>query len=442
MEKLVSLCKRRGFIFQGSELYGGLNGTWDLGPMGVAFANNIKSEWWKSMVLSREDVVGLDSSIIHHPDTWVASGHVASFTDPLVECKVCHARLRSDHGKTIKDHEASHKEKNIWTEVKQFNLMFKTFIGPIDDEKNKTYLRPETAQGIFINFKNVVETSRVKVPFGIAQIGKGFRNEITTGNFLFRVREFEMMELEFFVKPGTDKKWHDYWKKHRLQWYLDLGIRKENIKLVDLPKEDIAHYSKGTTEVWYNWPFTVSKTPGFAELEGIANRGDYDLSQHAKYLGKEITYFEQETGEHFVPYVIEPSVGLGRAMLAFLLDAYQEDPSASSGQARIVLKLHPKLAPIKVAVFPLLGNKDELITKAKEIYALFKVACNGAAMFDGRGNIGKRYLYQDEIGTPFCVTVDFQTLEDNTVTIRHRDTTKQERVKAEEVVAFIIDKLK
>lgn len=436
MEKLVALCKRRGFIFPGSEIYGGLNGTWDLGPMGVAFANNIKNEWWKSMVLSREDIVGLDSSIIHHPDTWVASGHVASFTDPLVECKVCHDRFRSDHEKIIKDHQASHKEKNIWTEVKQFNLMFKTYVGPIDDEKNKTYLRPETAQGIFINFKNVLETSRVKVPFGIAQIGKGFRNEITTGNFLFRAREFEMMELEFFVKPGTDKKWHDYWKKQRLQWYLDLGIREENIKLVDLPKEDIAHYSKGTTEVWYNWPFTVSKTPGFAELEGIANRGDYDLLQHAKFVKKEITYFEQETNEHFVPYVIEPSVGLGRAMLAFLLDAYQEE------EKRVVLKLHPKLAPIKVAVFPLLGNKDQLIAKAKEIYASLKIACNGAAMFDDRGNIGKRYLYQDEIGTPFCVTVDFQTLEDNTVTIRHRDTTKQERIKAEDVVAFIIDKLK
>ncbi len=435
MEKLVSLCKRRGFIFPGSELYGGLNGTWDLGPLGVAFANNIKKEWWKSMVLTREDVVGIDSSILHHADTWRASGHVASFTDPLVECKVCHERFRSDHEKIIEEHEKLHKEKNIWTDVKQFNLMFKTYVGPIDDEKNKTYLRPETAQGIFINFKNVVETARVKIPFGIAQIGKGFRNEITTGNFLFRVREFEMMELEFFVKPGTDKQWHDYWKEERLKWYLKLGINKENIKLVDLPKEDIAHYSKGTAEVWYNWPFSVKKGLGFAELEGIANRGDYDLSQHAKFLGKEITYFEQETGEHFTPYVIEPSVGLGRAMLAFLLDSYVEE------EKRVVLKLHPKLAPIKVAVFPLLGNKEELIVKAQGLYKELKEALDGAVMFDGRGNIGKRYLYQDEIGTPWCVTVDFQTLEDGTVTIRDRNTTKQERVPMQEIVSIIQKKL-
>lgn len=429
MEKLVALCKRRGFIFPGSELYGGLNGTWDLGPLGVTFANNIKKEWWKSVVGEREDVVGLDSAILHHPKVWEASGHVASFTDPLIECKVCHDRFRADHKNQIAAHEKTHKNP-AWTDTKPFNLMFKTYVGPIDDEKNKTYLRPETAQGIFINFKNVLETSRVKIPFGIAQIGKGFRNEITTGNFLFRVREFEMMELEFFTKPGTDKKWHDHWKKERYNWWLKLGIKKENIKLQDLPKEDIAHYSKGTTEVWYNWPFM-----GFGELEGIANRGDYDLSQQAKYSGRDLTYFDQEANERFVPYVIEPSVGVGRAMLAFLIDAYHEE------EKRVVLKLHPRLAPIKVAVFPLLGNKDELIKKAKEIYKTLKMSFEGAVMFDDRGNIGKRYLSQDEIGTPWCVTVDFETLKDNMVTVRDRDTTKQERVAIAKLGTYFSEKL-
>ncbi len=430
MEKLVALCKRRGFIFPGSELYGGLNGTWDLGPLGVAFANNIKHEWWKSMVLQREDVVGLDSAILYHPKVWEASGHVASFTDPLIECKVCHTRFRADHIKDIEIHEKTHKNSDMWTDVKPFNLMFKTYVGPIDDEKNKTYLRPETAQGIFINFKNVVETSRVKIPFGIAQIGKGFRNEITTGNFLFRVREFEMMELEFFVKPGTDKKWHDYWKEERYNWYLRLGIQKENIKLQDLPKEDIAHYSKGTTEVWYNWPFM-----GFGELEGIANRGDYDLSQHAKYLGRDISYFEQETNVRYVPYVIEPSVGVGRAMLAFLADSYYEE------NARIVLKLHPKLAPVKIAVFPLLANKENLVAKAQEIYQMLKHQ-SFTVVFDDRGNIGKRYLSQDEIGTPWCVTVDFDSLEDGAVTVRDRDSANQERIKIDSIAAYFEKKLR
>lgn len=415
MDKIVALCKRRGFIFPGSEIYGGLNGTWDLGPLGILLANNIKNEWWKSMVLERDDIVGLDSAILHHPKVWEASGHIASFTDPLVECKVCHERFRADHKDQIKKHEGKH-EKPSWTEVKQFNLMFKTFVGPLDNEENKTYLRPETAQGIFINFQNVVDTMRVKMPFGIAQIGKGFRNEITTGNFLFRVREFEMMELEFFVKPGTDREWHDTWKKERLDWWLSLGIKKDNIKLQDLPKEDIAHYSKGTTEVWYNWSFM-----GFGELEGIANRGDYDLSQHSKYSGRDLSFYDQETNEKFTPYVIEPSVGVGRAVLAFLLDAYQEQGE------RVVLKLHPKLAPYKSAVFPLLANKPELVETAKKVYKNLKKEF--VTTFDDRGNIGKRYFYQDEIGTPWCVTVDFDTLKDNTVTVRDRDSAKQERVR-------------
>lgn len=437
-------------MFPGSELYGGLNGTWDLGPLGVILANNIKREWWKSVVDRRDDVVGLDSAILHHPKVWEASGHVASFTDPLIECKICHKRFREDmvkqarelfrkktsKGSIVKNISLPDWAKEIiitdhnheYTDVKQFNLMFKTYVGPVDDEENKTYLRPETAQGIFINFQNVVATTRIKIPFGIAQIGKGFRNEITTGNFLFRVREFEMMELEFFVKPGTDKKWHDFWKEERLVWYLNLGINKNNIKLVDLPKEDIAHYSKGTTEVWYNWPFM-----DWGELEGIANRGDYDLSQHTKHSGKDLSYVDQETNERFLPYVIEPSVGVGRAMLAFLIDSYSEDGD------RIILKLHPKLAPYKVAVFPLLANKDQLVKKANEVYSDLKVYF--PTVWDDRGNIGKRYLYQDEIGTAWCVTIDFETLEDDTVTVRDRDTTKQERVKIDALKEYFAEKL-
>src|SRR3989344_66693 len=355
----------------------------------------------------------------------------------MIECKICHERFRADHKNQIKEHEGMHK-KTSWTEIKLFNLMFKTFVGPIDNEENKTYLRPETAQGIFINYKNVVDSTRVNIPFGIAQIGKGFRNEITTGNFLFRVREFEMMELEFFVKPGTDKNWYEYWKKERLNWYLTLGINKKNIRLEELAKEDIAHYSKGTTEIWYNWPFM-----GFGELEGIANRGDYDLSSHAKYSGKDLKYFDEESKERFVPYVIEPSIGVGRAILAFLVDAYTEEknPSANSGQRRIVLKLHPKLSPIKVAVFPLLANKLPLAKMAKDIYDNLKKQINGQITFDDRGNIGKRYFSQDEIGTPFCITADFQSLEDKTVTVRDRDTMKQERVKIKELSIFLQNNL-
>ena len=335
----------------------------------------------------------------------------------MIECKVCHERFRADHIKEIKEHEQSHKEKVPWTDVKQFNLMFKTYVGPIEDESAKTYLRPETAQGIFINFNNIVSSSRVKIPFGIAQVGKGFRNEITTGNFLFRVREFDMMELEYFVKPGTDDKWHEYWRNERFNWYLRLGIKSNNIKFADIPKKELAHYAKKATEIWYNWPFM-----GFGELEGIVNRCDYDLSQHAKYSGKDLLYLDQNTKEKYLPYVIEPSVGVGRAMLAFLIDSYFEE------EKRVVLKLHPKLAPIKVAVFPLLANKLPLVQMAKEIYDNLKKKINGVVVFDDRGNIGKRYYSQDEIGTPFCITVDFQSLEDKTVTVRERDTAKQERI--------------
>ncbi len=436
VDKIVALCKRRGFVYPGSEIYGGLSGTWDLGPLGVLLANNIKNEWWKNIVLERENIVGLDSSILHHPRVWEASGHVASFTDPLIECKVCHERFRADHKKDISEHEKEH-ERKAWTDVKPFNLMFKTYVGPIDNEKNKTYLRPETAQGIFINFQNVVDSIRVKVPFGIAQIGKGFRNEITTGNFLFRVREFEMMELEYFIKPGTDEKWYEYWKNERLKWYIKLGIKSKNIKLADIPKKDIAHYAKKATEVWYNWPFM-----GFGELEGIVNREDYDLSNHANFLsnakkdaGEVLKYHDAETGEKYFPYVIEPSVGVGRAMLAFLIDSYFEDSK------RVVLKLHPKLAPVKVAVFPLLANKLPLVKMAKDIYYNLKKQINGVVAFDDRGNIGKRYYSQDEIGTPFCITVDFQSLEDRTVTVRDRDTTKQERVRIENLQTYLRGKM-
>ena len=433
MEKIVALCKRRGFVFQNSEIYGGVNGIWDLGPLGVALANNIKKEWWNSMVISRNDVVGFDSSILSSPKVWEASGHLKSFTDPLIECKICHERFRADHKKEIEEHGKTHPSTGSgqakWTDVKHFNLMFKTFLGPLDDEKNKTYLRPETAQGIFINFQNVLATTRVKIPFGIAQIGRGFRNEITTGNFLFRVREFEMMELEFFTEPGKDSEWFDYWRKERLKWYLNLGIKKENIKLVDLPKEDIAHYSKGTSEIWYNWPFM-----GFGELEGIANRGDYDLSQHSKFSAKELSYFDEENKKRFIPYAIEPSVGVGRAILAFLIDSYSEEKD------RVVLKLHPKLSPIKAAVFPLLANKPELAKLARVVYKDLKKEF-GSIAFDDRGNIGKRYYSQDEIGTPYCITVDFQSLEDQTVTVRDRDTMKQERIKVKELSSFVKKKL-
>ncbi|MCL5970604.1 MAG: glycine--tRNA ligase [Patescibacteria group bacterium] len=424
MEKIVALSKRRAFIFPGSDLYGGLNGTWDLGPLGVLLANNIKNEWWKKMVILRDDVVPLDSSIISSAKIWEASSHITSFTDPLVECKNCHQRFRADLKKEMSQHEKEH-EKPSWTEVKEFNLMFKTYVGPIEDQSGVTYLRPETAQGIFINFANITSSTRVKIPFGVAQIGKGFRNEITTGNLLFRVREFEMMELEYFVRPEDSERLFSYWREERLNWYLDLGIKKKNIKVVDLPKADIAHYSKGTSEIWYNWPFM-----GFGELEGLANRGDYDLAAHSKHSGRDLSYFDAETNKRFIPYVIEPSVGVGRAMLAFLIEAYSEE------EKRVVLRLDPRLAPYKAAVFPLLANKENLVTVAKKIHSSLKKELMQPVDFDARGNIGKRYLSQDEIGTPYCITVDFQSLEDQTVTVRDRNTTKQERVKIDNLADF------
>jgi len=423
MEKIVSLCRRRGFVFAGSEIYGGIGGIYDLGPLGVELAGNIKKAWWKNIVQERENVVGLDSSILMNRRVWQASGHLESFADPLVECKNCHSRFREDM--LPKSKNCPTCGKNDWTPPRMFNLMFKTHIGPVEDEASETFLRPETAQGIFVNFANVIDTMRVKLPFGIAQIGKGFRNEITIGNFLFRVREFEMMELEYFTYPKQAEKDFKYWQKERMSWYLNLGFKKENLRFREHEETERAHYAIKSVDIEYKWPFM-----GWGELEGIANRTNYDLTAHSKASGKDLSYFDEETREKIVPYVIEPSAGVSRVMLALLIEAYDEDDK------RTILRLDPKLAPIKVAVFPLLANKKELVKKAQEIYFKLKTSNLGLVMWDDRGNIGKRYYSQDEIGTPFCVTIDFQSLNDDTVTIRFRDTTKQERVKTKELLTY------
>ncbi len=429
MDKIVALCKRRGFIFPGSEIYGGLGGTWDYGPLGVELKNNIKREWWKSMVQSRSDVVGVDASIMMNPQVWVASGHVEAFTDPLIECKICHQRFRKDQTTglvgaaqrfLISDHEKNHKEKVEWTEPRKFNLLMETFLG-VTEPKQKVYLRGEITQGAFVNFENVVNSTRVKIPFGIAQVGKAFRNEITPGNFTYRSREFEQMELEFFIKNDDKegKKWFEYWKEQRVKWYESLGIKKENIRTRVHEDTERAHYAREAEDIEYKAPF------GWSEFEGIHNRGDYDLSAHGlKY---------KTDAEEFTPWVIETSGGTDRSALFFLIDAYREDGD------RVVLKLHPKLAPYKAAIFPLLANKPELVEKAKGVYDDLKK--NYMVAWDERGNIGKRYFAQDEIGTPYCLTIDFQTLEDDTVTVRDRDTTKQERVKVKDLSALLAQKL-
>ena len=429
LEKIVSLCKRRGFVFPGSEIYGGIGGIYDLGPLGAEFANNIKKEWWQNIVLQRENVVGLDSSILMNQKVWQTSGHTKSFVDPLVECKNCHLRFREDI--LPKDKKCPNCGKNNWTKPQMFNLMFKTHIGPVEDKASETYLRPETAQGIFVNFRNVVDTMRVKLPFGIAQIGKGFRNEITTGNFLFRVREFEMMELEYFTFKDQAEKDFEYWQKERMGWFISLGIKKQNLRFREHKETERAHYATRSVDIEYNWPFME-----WGELEGIANRTDFDLTAHAKASGQDLSYFDEEKGKKMVPYVIEPSVGVGRAMIAFLIDAYHEEKD------RIVLKLHPKLAPVKIAVFPLLANKPDLVKKARSIYQLLTTNYQLLPVaWDDRGNIGKRYYAQDEIGTPFCITIDFQTLEDDTVTIRDRDTTKQVRVETSKLRDLFLTKV-
>ena len=434
MEKIVSLAKRRGFVYPGSEIYGGITGFWDYGPLGVELKNNIKKEWWKSMVYDRDDIVGVDAAIIMNPEVWKASGHLDSFTDPLVECKICHERIRADQEDEIKEHEDEHaekKEKATWTEPKTFNLLTEVFLG-VTEPKQKAYLRGEITQGVFVNFQNIVSSSRVKIPFGVAQIGKTFRNEITPGNFTFRSREFEQMELEYFVKPDEkeSQETFGYWKEERMSWYVSLGIKKENLRFRVHRESERAHYARFAEDIEYNSPF------GWKEFEGIHHRGDWDLSRH------KITYKDSETGEKYTPWVIETSGGIDRAALFFLLDAYSEDgdPSTKLGASRIVLKLHPKLAPYKVAVFPLLANKPELVKLAQKIYN--DLRCRYMTAWDDRGNIGKRYYSQDEIGTPWCITVDFESLEKEDVTVRDRDTTKQVRVEISELISYLEERLR
>lgn len=428
MDKIVSLCKRRGFVFPGSEIYGGMANSWDYGPLGVELKNNIKNLWWKRFVHQRDDMVGLDAALVMNPKVWEASGHLATFTDPLAECKNCHARFRADQIDTTKPCESCKKE-NTFTEAKQFNLMLKTFIGPAEEEANVAYFRPETAQAIFVDFKSVLGTSRKKLPFGIAQIGKAFRNEITPGNFIFRTREFEQMEIEYFIPESQWEKAFENWRVDMIAWMKeDLGLNMSNIHELEVPEEERAHYSKRTIDFEYKFPF------GTKELYGLAYRGDFDLSSHQKASGESMEYLDEESGEKFIPHVIEPSLGVDRSVLAVLLEHFDDSDSD-----RVVLKLPIKLAPYKAAVFPLLKNKPELVEKAKAIYDELRKDYQIA--WDDRGNVGKRYYSQDEIGTPYCITVDFDTLENDTVTIRDRDSATQERIAISELKNFIQSKL-
>ena len=416
MDKIVALCKRRGFIFPASEIYGGIANTYDYGHYGVLLKNNVVNAWWKAMIQERDDIVALDSAIIQHPKTWEASGHLAGFTDPLVQCLgKCKQRFRADH---LEDPSKCPVCGGDLSEPREFNLMFETTIGPVKESGSTVYLRPETAQGIFLDFKTVLGFARRKPPFGIAQVGKSFRNEITPGNFIFRTLEFEQMEMEFFVPPAEAQEWHEHWLQARMQWYVELGIRADHLMLRPHDQDELSHYSSATSDVEYLYPI------GWSELEGIANRGDFDLTQHAKVSGEKIEYFDQQTGERYVPHVIEPAAGVGRTVLALLCDAYDEDDLG--GEQRTVLKLHPAVAPVKVAVLPLL-RKDGHPEAAQEIHTTLKRA-GLQSEYDSGGSIGKRYRRQDEIGTPYCVTIDHQTLEDNTVTLRDRDTLTQERI--------------
>ena len=456
MDKIVALCKTRGFIFPGSEIYGGLANSWDYGPLGVEFKNNVKKAWWKKFVYESKYNVGLDSAIIMNPQTWVASGHVGGFSDPLMDCKKCKMRHRAD--KLIEDYAFKNntsdnpagwsfqqmadfiKEKGItcpgcgstdFTEIKKFNLMFKTFVGVTEDSSSTVYLRPETAQGIFVNFPNIARTTRKKLPFGVAQVGKSFRNEITPGNFVFRTREFEQMELEFFCKPDTDLEWFAYWKNYCKQFLLSLGMKEENLKLRDHDPEELAFYSKATTDFEYLFPF------GWGELWGIADRTDYDLSQHAKHSGKDMTYFDPETNTHYVPYVIEPSLGADRVALAFLIEAYDEEViDAEKNDTRVVLHLHPALAPFKAAVLPL---SKKLAEGAEKVYS--ELSKYFSVDYDENGSIGKRYRRQDEIGTPFCITYDFDSENDGCVTVRDRDSMQQVRLPVSELRKYIEDRM-
>ena len=433
MDKILSLSKRRGFMFQSSEIYGGLSATWDYGPLGAELKRNVKDVWWRSAVHERGDMVGLDAAILMHPQVWVTSGHVESFSDPLVECRSCHRRFRLDELDSTSTCPECGADGSL-TDPRQFNLMFKTFMGPVEDTAHEVYMRPETAQGIFVNFANVLVASRRKLPFGIAQIGKAFRNEITPGNSTFRTREFEQMEIEFFVKPGTDAEWLDAWVQERLSWYEKYGIRKQNLRLRRHAEDELAHYAKDCYDIEYRFPW------GWAELEGIANRTDFDLRSHGEASGQDLTYFDDESKERYYPYVIEPSGGVDRAALAFLLDSYDEEVDSSSAkqETRVLLRLHRHLAPIKVAVLPLSRN-EKLVPTAREVHSLLRP--HFATVYDDAQSIGRRYRRQDEIGTPYGVTVDFQTLEDKQVTIRDRDTMHQIRVPVSNLVYILKDKL-
>ncbi len=413
LEKLVSLCQRRGFIFPSSDIYEGLSGCWDYGPVGVELKRNVKGAWWRDVVRERDDIVGMDTSILMNSRVWEASGHIERMVDPLVECKECHQRWRADE---LKENKCPACGGEL-TEERLFNVMFKTFIGPVEEEASVVYLRPETAQGMFVNFANVVGTSRKRLPFGMAQIGKAFRNEITTGNFIFRSREFEQMEIEYFVKPGTDEKWFDYWLEQRLNWYVKYGISKEHLQLDEHPKEKLAHYAQRCCDITYQFPM------GWAELEGIANRTDFDLKQHNDASGKSMEYYDDEAKEHYLPYIIEPSAGVDRSLLAFLCDAYEEEPDKD--EIRVVFHFHPDLAPIKVAVLPL-SRKENLASFARDVYKDLRPCF--MTQYDDTQSIGRRYRRQDELGTPYCVTIDFQSLEDNMATIRERDSMNQIRV--------------
>lgn len=448
IKNFISLCKRRGFVFQSSEIYGGVEALWDFGPLGALLSNNIKNEWIRNFVQKRENIFLIDGSVIMHPMVWRASGHIENFTDPLIECKECHSRYRADHmadGRFVGEGKA--KEKNQcpncgaknWTDPKNFNLMFKTFIGPVEDEAHITYLRPETAQSMFTNFKNLQESMRQKIPFGIAQIGRCFRNEITTGNFIFRAREFDIAEIEYFVKPGEDEKEFNSWVKDWQDFYLEIGIKKENLRLYEHPKESLAHYSKRTIDIEYNFSF------GWSEIAGIANRTDFDLKQHSKFSSQDLRYFDPESKEKYFPYVIEPTMGIGRVIFAVLYDAYEEieggrtKTTEAKKEKEVLLRINKKIAPIKVAVLPLVKNKKEIVKKSREIFEM--LIQDFVCQYDEVGTIGRRYRRQDEIGTPYCVTVDFETLKDDTVTLRDRDTMEQERFKTKELNKIIKERL-
>lgn len=463
IDKIISLAKRRGFIFQTSEIYGGLGGFYDFGPLGVELKNSIKESWWRDVVWKRDNVVGLDSAIIVNPKVWQASGHVDSFTDPLVECKNCHKRFRADH--LLEDFKSSAKldehgeftqeelkeiAKAIkkvkcpdcsgnFTPLRQFNLMFQTFIGPVEETSSRAFLRPETAQGIFTNYKNIIDTQRVRLPFGIAQIGKAFRNEITPRNFIYRTREFEQMELEYFVKPGQDEKIFDEWVKQRMRWYVeDLGLNKKKLRVRPHDNQELAHYAKACVDIEYEFPF------GWGEIEGIANRTDFDLAQHQKFSGVDLRYFDEKDNKYYIPYVIEPSCGVDRLLLAVLCDGYEEikggrtKTTKAVKETEILLKIKKEIAPIKVAILPLVKNKPNVVKKAKEVHEL--VRANFSCRYDEAGAIGRRYRRMDEIGVPFCITVDFDSLDKEDVTVRDRDSMEQERVKIADLIDVLKDK--